>query len=222
MTAYEIFQGLQSLLKEEIPQAEFREGYGYGPASRLPLKPTAVGQVGSESTKEGKWEARLDYLLYLPRGCAVSAGEAVLAAMCQAAGENFSTLSGVKRGAFSPDKATGLLAAACSLEFTGESEGAPGRTIQIGGVGYKVSGWEITAGFGEELTAIGENEPFAVLGGPTYTVELQGLDITGLERLAGFTVQLGDEIFQRCRWKTLNSAKRRAVFLSNQADREEA
>lgn len=220
MTAYEIFMELQGLLAREIPQAEFREGYGYGPASRLPYKPVAAGQVASESTKEGKWEARVDYWVYLPRGGTIAAGERILSEICQVAGKHFPCFSGIKRGAFSPDKAAGLLAACCSLEFSGEDAEAPGSTIQIGGVAHTVSGWGVTASAGKELTAIGESEPFAFLGGTTYTVELQGLDITGLERLAAFTVQLGEETFRRCRWKSLSSAKRQAVFLSNQLDRE--
>ena len=221
MTAYEIFTQLQGLLAQKIPQAEFRECYGHGTVSRLPTKPVATGQVAGGSAKEGGWQAEIAYTLYLPRGCAPSVGEGVLEAVRQVAEEGFPSFPGAARGPLAPDKATGLLAAACTLSFAGEDGTGPGATAEIGGVGRRVSGWEITSSVGKELTAIGEREPFGALATPAYTVELQGIDTAGLERLAGFTVRLGGLSFQRCRWKLLSSTGRRAVFVSNTMEREE-
>lgn len=64
--------------------------------------------------------------------------------------------------------------------------------------------------------------PFAVLNSTAeYTVELEGIEVAGLERLAAFTVEIGEAspiIYRGCRWKTLSDVQSKAVFVS--ADRE--
>lgn len=214
MTAYEILQELLGLLRQALPQADFRESFAPGPGSRVPERPVVTGQVDGESTAGGKWSGRLAYAVYLPRGCEVAVGEEILTAVSRVAGENFPALSGVERKGFAPDTSSGLLMARCFLEFAGGGEGG-GQSVCVGGMDYPASGWEITMEPGRTLTAVGENEPFGTVGGTAWTVKMEGIDTKGLERLAGFTVELGEQIFTRCRWKSLNETGKTAVFQSN-------
>ncbi len=214
MTAYEILGRLLGLLQEAGLEADFRESYSPG-GGRLPQRPVAVGQVGSEGTAGGEWSARLDFRIYLPRKEPLKTGEALIAAIGETAKTHFPALCGTKREGFGPEKEAGLLCARCFLEFAGEEEGGGTRQVLIGGVARPVSGWEISASFGKPLTAVGENEPFAVLGGGGYRVKLLGIDTKGLERLAGFTVELSGDVFTRCRWESLEETQRQGVFLSS-------
>lgn len=217
MTAYEILGRLLGLLREAGLEADFRESYSPG-GGRLPPRPVVAGQVGGEGTAEGRWSARLDFRVYLPRKEPVETGEALIAAIRRTAENHFSSLSGVKREGFAPDKEAGLLCAPCFLEFAGEEEGGGTRQVLIGGVARPVSGWEISTSFGNPLTAVGENEPFAMLGGISYRVKLLGIDTRGLERLAGFTAELSGNVFTRCRWESLEETQRQGVFLSGQRE----
>lgn len=213
MRGYELLGQVMSQLKEKLPQVYLRECWVPGGPGRLPQKPVLAGQVGQESQEEDKWSARLDFTLYLPRGMDFAAGEGILAAAIQSV-EGVAGLAGFERQGFTPDTSTGLMMAACSFNFAGGG-GVQGQTVSIGGIPQKVSGWQVSVSPGRALTAIGEEEPFAWVGGVTYTVALTGLDTQGLERLAGFTVELGGQVYMRCRWKTLEETRKGAVFLSN-------
>lgn len=214
MRAYELLGEMLELFREKLPQAEFREAWRPGGAGRLPGKLVAAGQVGSESQEGEEWSARLDFSVYVPRKEAAGAGEALIAAMGSAAEEGFPALAGVKREGFALDASTGLLRAKCSFSFTGSGGGVGTQGVFIGGVERQASGWKIQIDPGKALTAVGENEPFALAGGVCYTVKIEGADTKGLERLAGFTAVLGSERFERCRWKSLDEAGRSAVFIS--------
>lgn len=214
MRAYELLGEMLALFQAELPQADFRESWRPGGAGRLPGKPVVTGQVGSESAGGNQWNARLDLTVYLPRGESAGTGDALLAAMGDAARAHFPSLSGVKREGFGLDKSTGLLAAQCFFEFAASGGSGGTQNISVGGVVRAASGWKITVDPGRALTAVGENVPFALVGGVRYTVEIQGIDTKGLERLAAFTVDLGDQRFTRCRWKSLDETGKNAVFLS--------
>ena len=205
MQAYELLTQLLEAFREELPEADFRESWGSGAGGRLPGKPVVTGQVGRESS-EG---TRLDFVVYVPRSAPIQQGENLLASMGSVAETHFPALSGMTREGFEPDSSTGLLAAPCSFTF---AEGGSSRAVLIGGVERAASGWKIQIDPGKSLTAIGENEPFAALGGPSYTVTVEGIDTKGLERLAGFTAELGDSVFTRCRWKSLEETGKCAVF----------
>ena len=68
----------------------------------------------------------------------------------------------------------------------------------------------------EELARIlrdyGE-EPFAWQDAQwSYQVELTGIHVPGLERMAAFTAEIGDDVYTGCRWKKLDPAGGKAVF----------
>jgi len=214
MRAYELLGEMLALFRVELPQADFREAWAPGSAGRLPGKPTVAGQVGSESDSGNGWDARLDLKVFLPRGEPAGTGEALLAAMGDAAQVHFPSLAGVKREGFGVDKSTGLLAAKCFFEFAASSGTGGVQNVSIGGVERVASGWEIRIDPGKALTAVGENVPFALVGGVSYIVEIEGIDTEGLERLAAFTVELGGQRFARCRWKSLDESGKSAVFVS--------
>ena len=77
------------------------------------------------------------------------------------------------------------------MEFAGLDEG--GGEVTLGGKVYPVAGWSVAVSTeGRELVSIGESQAFALEDRRTrYTVELEGLDTQGLERLASFTAKLG-------------------------------
>ena len=105
----------------------------------------------------------------------------------------------------------------------GESVGIEGVPVIVGGKTYQASGVSLSVSVsGTELTAIGEELPFAVRNQETqYQVELSGIDAGGLELLAVFTAEVGDRIYTGCRWKELNFAGRKAVFLASGYEEKE-
>ncbi len=214
MRAYELLGEMLALFQTQLPQADFRESWRPGSAGRLPGKPTVTGQVGSESASGNEWEARLDLTVFLPRGESANTGDELLAAMEDAAQAHFPSLSSVKREGFGVDKATGLLATQCFFAFAASGGTSGAQSVSIGGVERTASGWKIKIDPGRALTAVGENVPFALVGGVCYTVEIEGIDTKGLERLAAFTVEMGNQRFTRCRWKSLDETGKSAVFVS--------
>lgn len=214
MRGYELLSGLLGALREEVPQAEFRECWGAGKAGRLPDKPVVTGQVGRESEDGSAWSVRLDLTVFLPRGASLKTGEELLTDIGDAARSYFPALAEMQREGFGPDVSVGLLAAKCFLNLAGSGGAAGAQSVLIGGVQRAAAGWKITVDPGKLLTAVGEEEPFAQVGGVRYTVEIEGVDTRGLERLAGFTAELGGEVFTRCRWKSLDETGKRAVFTS--------
>ena len=128
----------------------------------------------------------------------------------------------MERGKAQQDKPTGLLAIPCAVEFAGLDEG--GGEVTLGGKTYPIAGWSIAVSTeGRELVSIGESQAFALEDRRTrYTVELEGLDTQGLERLASFTAKLGEspETYVGCRWKSLS--QNRGVFVSYQRQEETA
>ena len=213
MRAYERLTGLLEAFREKIPGADFRECWGPGKAGRLPDKPVVTGQVAGEKDAGGQWSAELSLTVFLPRGAALKTGEELLDAMGAVIREAFPTVAEIRREGFGPDKASGLLSAECFVSFE-ESGGEGGVRAVIGGVERPAAGWAVQIDPGRALTAIGEEEPFAQTGGVRYTVEISGVDTRGLERLAGFTVEIGGQEYARCRWKSLDETGKSAVFTS--------
>lgn len=226
MKANELLENLLSLFREGIPDADFLRGYPGAAGSRSLLRPVVAGEIEGETVKPGSEEARCRFRIFLPEDRDAAAAEEIFAAMCVRAGEAYPGFSAISRGAADRDKATGLLSVACTLSFlsqTGSGGESLGRKAVLGGREYVVSGVKTTVSRkGDELVSIGETEPFAVLGEETeYTVELEGLDVSGLENLARFTVELGegpDAVYKNCRWKTLSDVLRKASFVSSQRE----
>lgn len=220
MTAHELLAELFGLFRPEFPKTEFREAYPPELCSRMPAGPLVSGTVAEEKTEGENWKARLDLRVFLPRTGAAEDGEPLLGRMTELAREHCPQFTGASRGAAVREKAAGFLEIPCSLFFSrsgGQSGGI--RKAVLGGLEYTVSGAKTSISRkGEEIVSFGEEEPFAVRGERTaYTVELEGIDVDGLERLAGFTAELGEppEIYLGCRWKSLSPADRTAVFVSS-------
>lgn len=225
MTTSELLDGLLELFRENLPEADFFRGWPGRAGSRLPPRPVVAGEVEGETVKPGSQEVRYRFRIFLPAAAGADRAEELFAAMCSLAGERYPGFSAISRGGIERDKSTGLLTVDCSLSFLTQMGGggteALGKKVLLGGREYSVSGIRTSVGHkGEELISIGETVPFAVLGEETeYTVELDGIDVSGLENLAGFTAELGEgpeAVYRGCRWKSLSDALRRAVFVSRQ------
>lgn len=220
MTAHDILTRLMEQMKAGFPQADFREAKSIGAGTRLVPRLTAVGEVGMENAGRESWKARLDFIIYLPRGIAPEAAEPLISEMARTAEKEFPQFSAMNRGTASLDKAAGLQTIPCSFSFSSSAAGGESRRDKavLGGIEHSVSGWRISISEkGEDLISVGEDVPFAVKNSRTeYTVELEGLDTAGLERLTGFTAELGDppEIYEGCRWKSLSAASRKGTFVS--------
>lgn len=221
MTAHEILTELLEGFRQSAPEIDFRETYGPENAGRLLVRPAVTGEVAKEVTEGEGWNAKLAFLLYMPRGAGADEAEDILAAMTAYAVESQPLLASVQRGATGVDKSTGSVTVSLTLSFAkpeddsqGSESGSTGGsktryTIYIDGTEYSVTGWKAAySESGSSLTAIGEDVPFSRKTRREYSVELQGLDITGLEALDGFTLRLGqqEQVYAGCRWKSLSAA----------------
>ena len=91
------------------------------------------------------------------------------------------------------------------LRLTFGSGGVAGLEVKLGGKTYPAAG--------AAVTAVGEEEPFAWQDAQwSYQVELTGIHVPGLERMAAFTAEIGDDVYTGCRWKKLDPAGGKAVF----------
>ena len=222
MGAYELLESLLEKLAADFPQGEFQAAYGAERGSRRVERLTVAGQVAKERFAPEGWSGKLELTVFLPRGSGPGEAEPLLAAVEAAARELAPGFRGMERGKAQQDKPTGLLAIPCAVEFAGLDEG--GGEVTLGGKTYPIAGWSIAVSTeGRELVSIGESQAFALEDRRTrYTVELEGLDTQGLERLASFTAKRGGspEAYLGCRWKSLS--QNRGVFVSYQRQEETA
>lgn len=224
MRSSEWLEEILALFQEKIPEADFYRAHREKPGSRTLSRPVVTGEVDSEIVKPASEETRLRFRIYLPEKQGLETAESIFAAMCKLAGEKYSGFSAISRGAAERDKVTGLLAVNCSLSFlTQGAAGSPGDgscKVLLGGREYQISGSKTTVSrSAKNLVSIGETEPFASLNAELeYTVELEGIDTAGLDKLASFTAELGTggekSVYQGCRWKQISDVLRRAVFVS--------
>ncbi len=223
MSTSELLESLLTLFGENIPQADFARAWRGVAESRRFTRPVVTGEIEGETVKAGSEEVKYRFRIYLPLDCGADMAEDIFAAMCTLAGEAYPGFSAISRGAADREKATGLLCVGCSLSFLTQTSLTPGvltTPVSIGGKQYEATSVKTSfSGSGKELTAIGEAEPFAVAGEKTeYTVELEGIDTLGLDRLTGFTASIGTEpatVYEGCRWKLLSDALHRVVFVSS-------
>ncbi len=230
MTSNELLEELLSLFRGKIPEVDFFPAWRGEPGSRLRSRPGVTGEIDGETVKPGSEETRYKFRIFLPEGTGADRAEEIFAAMCAAAGEAYPGFSAISRGGLDRDRDTGLLAVACSLSFLTQPGGdgespSPGRKVVLGGREYTVSGVKTSVSRkGQELVSIGETVPFALLGEETeYTVELEGIDVSGLENMTGFTAEIGDKrksVYLGCRWKSFSDVTGKAVFTSRQKHEE--
>lgn len=221
MRSAELLDGLLSLFREEIQEADFFRAYTGKPGSRFLRRPAVTGEVDGETVKADSEEIKLLFRIFLSEDMDARQAEDLFVSMCTLAGGKYPGFSAISRGAAQRDGTTGLMAVACSLSFVSRIGGieVQGCKAILGGVEHRVTGFKTTVNRkSQELVSIGETEPFAVLGEETeYTVKLNGLDVSGLDRLAGFTVELGEgpaAVYTGCRWKSLSDTLRKGVFVS--------
>lgn len=213
MAAHELLDQLLEGFRQAAPEADFREAYCGEPAGRILSRPVATGAVSRETEEGDGWEAALKFHLYLSRGEGPGAAERILDKMAVWTRENQPLLIGIERGAASVDKTSGSVAVGWTATFAkpGTSGGQSGKRtypIYLNGRKYTVTGWKASCSEPlNGLTAIGEDEPFAREEGKEYTVELQGLDVGGLEELEDFTLRLGEQrgTYSGCRWRSLST-----------------
>lgn len=205
MKASEALAALLADFRTAAPHADFREAYGFKPASRLLTRPVVAGQILKESAAGDGWEGKLGFTVYLPQG---QSAEPLLELLEERIRALYPELASVERGAASVDKTLGLVSVTLIAVFqTGSGNtGVKSCRIWLNGEELRVSGWKASAaGSGQDLVAVGEEEAFYHSGRQTYSIELQGLDAQALNTPDGFSVRLGGrpEVYHNCRWKSM-------------------
>lgn len=88
---------------------------------------------------------------------------------------------------------------------------------------HTVSKLKVTSAQKEKaIFSFGESIPFAVMSDkPKYTVDIEGIDSTGLDEKSGFTVSLPNEnkteervVFRGCVWTKIQPEERKMTFIS--------
>lgn len=218
MNATRRLDELLQLFSEQMERVRFCKGFSAAEQSRVPVEPVVVGLIDSEIKKPNEEELQLQFQIYLPRGAGAESAEEIFAQMCHLCSENYPTFSAISRNAVQRDSTTGLLRAICNIAFceTNLTEPTGGKTVLLGGRSYPVESVTVTTKYaGTPLYEIGEREAFAVQNaGRTDTVELNGIETAGLERLASFTAVVGETTYESCRFTVISDALHRAKFMS--------
>lgn len=205
-----LLQELFQALGPRLEGVDLRPAWGPGWGSRLVEGPVLSGEVLSRRQAGGSGRDALRLTLFAPDASAL---EGAASALEEAVEEGCPGCLGLTRQAQRVDSATGLVCLPLELELG--SGGVGGIPVKLGGWDYTAAGAAVTAALsGEALTAVGEEAPFAWRGGAQYQVELSGLHAAGLERMALFTAQVGGVRYTGCRWKQLEPAAGKAVFLA--------
>ncbi|MGI6255299.1 MAG: hypothetical protein ACOYJZ_06660 [Acutalibacter sp.] len=215
----DLLEELTQLFEEHLPQVDFRQRWGWG--SRLLEGPAASGETVSRTVTGDRAEVVLAFTIFAPepsqRENTAESLEALARQYCPGCVE-------VRREEEREDSLTRLPCLPVRLVFTGgESAGLQGVPVTVGGKTYHAAEVSLSVSFdGTELTAVGEDVPFAVKDPAVqYRVELSGIHAGGLELLASFTAEVGDAVYTGCHWKELDFAGRKAVFLASGCEKKE-
>ena len=217
MTGTELLEQLLTLLEAQVEGVEFRRSWACGWGSRLVVKPVVSGAVVSRRRTGADLETVVRLSVFGPdasqREETAAAVEEAVMAKCPGCGS-------LAREEEQVDGVTKLPCLNLTLSFAGDLQGLD---VTLAGQARTASRAAVTVSLsGEELVAVGEEEPFAVENAQTqYQVELEGVDLTGLESTGVFTAQVGDRVYTGCRWKKLDLQEGTAVFLAAGCEEED-
>lgn len=215
----DLLEELTQLFEEHLPQVDFRQRWGWG--SRLLEGPAASGETLSRKVTGDLAEVVLGFTVFAPEP---SQRENTAAALESLAREYCPGCVEVLREEEREDSLTRLPCLPLRLVFHGgETVGIQGVPVVVGGKTYRAAEVSLSVSFdGTGITAVGEEVPFAWKDLElVYQVELSGIHGDGLELLASFTAEVGDAVYTGCRWKELDFAGRRAVFLASGCEKKE-
>lgn len=221
MNTTSLLDDIIAMLNNNVDGVRFIRAYSAAGCGRRPTAPIVTGEVESEELKNGRTVAKLKFLIFLPENAEAKAAEKIFAKMCFCVGEEYYGFSAVTRGGVQRDNTTGLLRVECVMTFI-ERDGsfsAEGRSINLGGKDYPAKSITTKMTYsGKELVSVGETAAFATLDGdPEYTVELNGMETSGLEKLATFTAVTDDgTAYYGCRWKNICNTAGTAAFVSSE------
>ncbi len=219
--ATDLLGDLLILLKEKIQDVDFRRAWGPGWGSRLLEGPVVSAEVVSERWSGNSLETAMKLSVFAPDA---SLREKVAVSLEETVRANCPGCREVLRKGEQEDSITRLPFQTVELTFSGgEEAGVQGIPVMLGGKEYSAAGVTVSIALsGNELVAIGEDIPFAVRDAQTeYQVSLEGIDTTGLERLAVFTAEIGSTVYTGCRWKKLDLQTGNAVFLAANCEEKE-
>lgn len=221
MAATDLMDELFTLLRESMEDVEFRKSWGPGWGSRLLERPVISGKVVSERLSGSSRETVILLSVFAPDA---SLREEVGATLEELVWENCPGCQEILREGEQEDSLTRLPYFTVKLTFSGgEEAGVQGIPVLLDGKTYSAAAVSVSVSVsGEELTAVGEEIPFAVRDSRTeYQVALEGIDTTGLERLSVFTAQVGNTEYTGCRWKKLDLQTGNATFLAAGCEEKE-
>jgi len=180
-----LLDSLFQLLAPQLEGVELRRAWGPGWGSRLVRGPVVSGEVLSARWAGQSQQTQVRLMVFAPEA------------------------SQRREIAEALEEAVRQCCPGC-VELCREGE----REVKLGGKTYPAAGAAVTSTFsGTPLTAVGEEEPFAWQDAQwSYQVELTGIHVPGLERMAAFTAEIGNDVYTGCRWKKLDPAGGKAVF----------
>lgn len=221
MPTTDLLTELLALLSEKVEGVKFRKAWGPGWGSRLMDGPVVSGEVKSQRWAGSRLETVLRLSVFGPdaecREETVSVLEEVVQANCPGCQE-------ILRGSQQEDTVARLPYLTLELTFlSGDGTGVQGITVVLGGKTLSAASVTVSLSLsGEALIAVGEDTPFAVRDAQTeYQVSLEGVDATGLERMAVFTAEIGNTLYTGCRWKKLDLQMGSAVFVATSCEEKE-
>lgn len=221
MAATDLMEELFALLQGSMKDVEFRKAWGPGWGSRLLEHPVVSGKVVSERWSGNSRETVMQLSVFAPDA---SQREEVGAALEELVWANCPGCREILRDGEQEDSLTRLPYFTVQLTFSGgEETSVQGIPLLLDGKPYSAAAVSVSVSVsGEELTAVGEEVPFAVRDARTeYQVALEGIETTGLERLSVFTAQVGNTEYTGCRWKKLDLQTGNATFLAARCEEKE-
>lgn len=204
-----LLDSLFQLLAPQLEGVELRRAWGPGWGSRLVRGPVVGGEVLSARWAGQSQETQVRLTVFAPEASQRRETAEVLEAAVRQCCPGCVELC---REGEREDSQTRL--GCLPLRLTFGSGGVAGLEVKLGGKTYPAAGAAVTSTFsGTPLTAVGEEEPFAWQDAQwSYQVELTGIHVPGLERMAAFTAEIGNDVYTGCRWKKLDPAGGKAVF----------
>lgn len=209
-----LLEQVLQLMETHVEGVTFRRGWQDSWGSRLLEGPVVCGEIASQKREGVRVETVLRFSLFAPQE---RQREEVAASLDQVIQTYCLGCSSSRWERVEADSLARLPSLVLELTFQGATLTPQGTQVVLGGKSYTAAGYSVEVSLsGEEITAVGEDVPFAVKEPRIeYRVELRGVAAQGLERMAVFTAQVGESTFTGCRWKTLDTDAATAVFIAS-------
>lgn len=214
MAELDLLDQVLAYFRNNVEDVEFRRAYDPSWGTRLLERPLVSGEVAAWRQEGQVQETTLRFSLFAPKE---QQGEELLLTLWNLVADHFPSCCRLERESGKTDDITRLRYLGFQAIFLGGEENGQGVSLLLEGKSYSVAETSVSVHLtGNDLVAVGEEVPFGREGARLeYQVELEGLDTQGLERLTVFTAELGSGVYTGCRWKSLDLAGGKGIFLAS-------